>query len=1237
MKPILFDKDENTFTSNGLGRLDCLSCKVTEERNGMYELEAEVPINGKHTSEIKPLSIIGVIPYDGGDIQAFTVYKVSKPINGRFKVYARHISYRLSDIPCSPFAVEAGPGAAAATLAGLKTNALESCPFNFYTDVTTANPYTQVVPASIRQRLGGVEGSVLDQFGGEYEWDNFDVHLWKARGRLANVTGITLRYGKNIVDINQEEEIANTVTGIMPYWVDTEGNNLVTLPEKIVYADNADLYPYHITQVVDFSSYFQDKPTVSQLRTVATTYVHKDGFGEPNVSIEVTPINLWESEEYKGVAPIERIQLCDEITVDFELLGIQKVAKVVKTVWDVLEERYDSVQIGHIRTTLAQAVTDRDNSIDTAFIDQLTRINGAISDATAWLTAANGYVVAVKNDDGSWKELLFMNTNNPQTATLGIRINENGIGFWDKAYDGGNVLDGPYGTAWTMNGRIGDFANKNFWNMRTGQFSLSASTTVGGSTVQEIADGSAAAAEAEAKEYTDAIKASLDGDISDLQNQIDGNITTWFYDYQPTTSNVPASTWTTVDDKINHIGDLFYWSSKGYAYRWQVKSTAADPTHPTANDFEWVQISDSAITEALAKAQEAEDLADNKRRVFVAQPVPPYDVGDLWVQGTSGDILRCQTAKTSSQTYSSSDWIKASKYTDDTYVTNWITTTYTSDKSNLQGQIDGKAETWYQATDPATAWTSADEKAKHVGDLWYKTANGENTTWIYQLISGTYQWVQENVPKAVFDKIDGKAQIFISQPTPPYYVGDMWLAGTSSAIMVCTTARSTGNYIASDWAKRDKYVDSSDINSAINTYDGTLDQNEVFNRLIGNDTAQGIVLDNGKLYLRGEYLTAGAINVGGSAYANNPTLTIKDTNNTIIGYWTKDGIYSTKGHIGSVYIDSSSLYISGYRKIYDEYLTVAKGYDNVLEIDPVSLGITEDFTLRIVIGITSQYIYASYGTLTLWHEGGLGPIDTIDNAYYETTFACPSNRKSYVAFDINPNKRSTISSANIVIDTNLTKKTNITADYMAGNFRGLLEGSAQLSDLNIGGVIYVKRRSSDGNITGLRVKHWNYERYTNISSAHIDLENESDDTYIRVNSDTSTPNIERYYSSTTEVVRWQSSSDERVKENIEPLDMEISKSIIDYSKPKSFKFKNREGKHYGMIAQDARKLLDDLGEQDATLEFSQGKLNVDDQRAIDYEQYIAHVINYLHYLEEKTEKQQSEIDELKEIIKNTAV
>ena len=241
MNPILFSKTETDFTTNGLGRLECLSCRVVEERNGMFELEAEIPVSGRHASEIEMLSIIGAIPYAGGNIQAFSVYKIEKPINGRFKVYARHISYRLSDIPCLPFSVALSPQACRDTLAGLRSNALEACPFTFETDVTTANSYTQKAPASIRSRLGGVEGSVLDQFGGEYKWDNWTVRLLKQRGRLSTETGITLRYGKNITDINQEKAIAETATGIVPYWIDTDGNNLVMLPapNRVVYSQNA--------------------------------------------------------------------------------------------------------------------------------------------------------------------------------------------------------------------------------------------------------------------------------------------------------------------------------------------------------------------------------------------------------------------------------------------------------------------------------------------------------------------------------------------------------------------------------------------------------------------------------------------------------------------------------------------------------------------------------------------------------------------------------------------------------------------------------------------------------------------------------------------------------------------------------------------------------------------------------------------------------------------------------------
>ena len=500
MKPILFAKDETDFTTNGLGRLDCISCHVIEERNGMYELEAEIPITGAHADQIEMLSIIGVIPSEGSSIQAFFVYKITKPINGRFMIYARHISYRLTDIPCMPFTISASPTACADTLAGLKSNAIESCPFSFSTDVTTASSYNQKEPSSIRQRLGGIEGSVLDQFGGEYEWDNFNVKLWKQRGRLANITGITLSYGKNITDINQEEEIANTITGVLPYWINTDGSDLVYLPEYIVYSQYASSYPYHLSQVLNLSSEYQDKPTVEQLRSAANAYINKEDIGVPKVSIEVSFVDLWKTEEYKDIAPLEQVKLCDEVYVRFEKLGINAIAKVVKTDYDVLKERYISIEVGSLRTTLAQVVTDRDRDIDAEFVEQITRVNTAIADATAWLTSANGYVVAVKNSDGSWKELLFMDANDPTQAVNVLRINNNGIGFSTSG------INGPYTNAWTIDGKlnasfiktgtltadlikagvIADNAGKFSLNMATGALTMNSGTfkgTVSGGTI----------------------------------------------------------------------------------------------------------------------------------------------------------------------------------------------------------------------------------------------------------------------------------------------------------------------------------------------------------------------------------------------------------------------------------------------------------------------------------------------------------------------------------------------------------------------------------------------------------------------------------------------------------------------------------------------------------------------------------------------------------------------------------
>lgn len=442
MKPILYDKDDITFTSNGIGRLDCISCVVTEERNGQYELELELPEDALHADEIEMSSIIVVKPSQNASNQAFRVYKITKPFNGRFSVLAQHISYQLSYIPVMPFSVLASGTACADTLQGLKTNSAEDNPFTFWTDVTTVAPYNQTLPASLRQRLGGIEGSVLDQFGGEYEWDNYTVKLWRNRG--VQTPQVTLRYGKNITDISQEEYISNTITGICPYWQDTEGTTVVTLTQKVVESPYATNYPFKRTIAVDFSQEFETAPSELQLLAKAEDYLDKEGIGIPTVSIKLSFVNLADTEEYKDIAPLQNVELCDRVSVQFEKLGISTNAKIVKTVYDVLAERYTSVEIGSVKPSLAQTISDTNGALETT----LDKALYATKNATAWLTGSNGYVMAVKNSDGTWKELLFMDTDDAETAVNVLRINENGIGF------SRNGVNGPYTQAWTLDGRL---------------------------------------------------------------------------------------------------------------------------------------------------------------------------------------------------------------------------------------------------------------------------------------------------------------------------------------------------------------------------------------------------------------------------------------------------------------------------------------------------------------------------------------------------------------------------------------------------------------------------------------------------------------------------------------------------------------------------------------------------------------------------------------------------------------
>lgn len=448
MNPVLFSENSTTFTNNGIGRLsDAFSCVVTEERNGMYELEMEYPLDGQHFSDIGIRSIIAVIPHDGGTMQAFRVYQISKPISGRVIINAQHISYDLSKNTAMPFSVAVSPSACAQALAGLKTNAVNTCPFNFWTDVTTAASYNQTIPASIKSRLGGVEGSVLDQFGGEYEWDNWTVKLHRQRGRIN--TGIALRYGKNITDFTQEENISETVVGVVPYWRDMDGN-VVTLTEKAVYNTTyKDKYSQRLVAPLDLSDKFENQPTEAQLRAAAQVVVNASGFGVPRVSIEVSFVALWQTEEYKDIAPLQRVQLCDEVTVSFERLGVEATAKVVKTEYDVLAERYKSIQIGSIRSNLAMTLNDQAAETVKAIAAQAVSTNTAINNATKWLTSTGGYVIAEKAADGTWEALYFSSsTDLDANNTKLLKINKNGMGF---SLTG---RGGPYTQAWTIDGHL---------------------------------------------------------------------------------------------------------------------------------------------------------------------------------------------------------------------------------------------------------------------------------------------------------------------------------------------------------------------------------------------------------------------------------------------------------------------------------------------------------------------------------------------------------------------------------------------------------------------------------------------------------------------------------------------------------------------------------------------------------------------------------------------------------------
>lgn len=446
-----------------------------------------------------------------------------------------------------------------------------------------------------------------------------------------------------------------------------------------------------------------------------------------------------------------------------------------------------------------------------------------------------------------------------------------------------------------------------------------------------------------ADEVKDYINNTLPGILNEMQSQLDGQIEQFFYENDPTTSNAPAKDWTTTQLKEEHLGDLFYNTATGKVFRW-VKN---------GNVYSWQELQDSEVAQALALANDALALARTKRRIFVSTPTTPYDVGDLWVQGSTGDIMRCRTARASGN-YNAADWVKACKYTDDSGLTNFINNSFNPKVTDLTNQIDGKIESWFQTSDPASAWTTTALKKKHVGDMWYSS-----TTKLLKRYSSSYAWTTIEDQKAIDayeaaskaqDTADGKRRVFVSTPKPPYDIGDLWLTGgkTDGLLKRCITARASGSYVANDWV-------------------------------------EAVYYDNTKTTIDGGIVTAGTVQLAGNDQSIKAGITGEGTADTSVRFWAgasksnratapyrvlQDGSFvATKGTItGTIYANAGT--IGGF--------AIASGRIGVASPSGATTG--SGFSLySSFIKFSDSYRWASIGTNVLPSSTGIVGVGRFTN------------------------------------------------------------------------------------------------------------------------------------------------------------------------------------------------------------------------------------------------------------------
>ena len=568
MIPVLYEEYETEYISNGLGRLsDAISCIITQNKAGTYELVMQYPLDGIHANEITNNRVIYAVPERGKGPQPFKIRNIEKTIDGKMSVTARHNCYDLNYYACRqfgqtdivPYKVTPSLYNAHDELIGVLTDIImynvsvgstkwtltltypsngdyvtylttsnfiyaqpeigrdlvmfditqvvrptlesdtytvtaeaniipyvpteynkmtvtqalgyvdtytqniQTCPFTFVADPTTAGDswvstqrtFWSDIPKAVKPLLQGSEGSILDVFGGEWEYDHFTCILHESRG---SDNGVQYRYGKNITSINERINIDEIYTHAFSFWKGTassstdtvEGEYYTMTGSVINILDEAytSMFPTQRTLVIDASSDFEYAPTVEQLDAYTRKYVSAYSSGSPKVTIEVSIIDLANTKEYEDIAALETVNLYDTVTIVFPDFGINVKSKVTEIVYDVLKEKNDQVVIGDVTTKLSNIIAQNKSDIVKTKYDLKKWADKAMERATEALAGWNGGNIRknYNKSDHKQQSMYIMNTDNIQSANKAIKFDGYGIGI------SGNGAEGNYSYMVNMSG-----------------------------------------------------------------------------------------------------------------------------------------------------------------------------------------------------------------------------------------------------------------------------------------------------------------------------------------------------------------------------------------------------------------------------------------------------------------------------------------------------------------------------------------------------------------------------------------------------------------------------------------------------------------------------------------------------------------------------------------------------------------------------------------------------------------